>query len=331
MDSEIHAVRLGLSSVDDVELPCRAPGYRIVVQLVNGETEPQIFKCKTSAPRRWSVRPNSGVLDPGESVDVTFKLAAQSEEAANAAKVDPDRHLIVSSVVRVEVAEGLRTQRKQHPPTFDAPMLDSPGASQLRVSPIFSAPLPIRSFPPATRTPAVQIPVPVGTMNGAAPSDAESYGSVGAPLPLAGATPNGNPPMLTPLSSPMPPSPAPPKSAPRTAPTPFQKQASVAERVAELNRRNSDSPTRLASDVAMLDPAAPPGGGPSAEDSDDEDGRGARKGGLANYLLSLLHRGADEFVPWLSWKVFDVLFALLMLKLARRSRLIRDAQEAGIL
>ena len=54
-------------------------------------------------------------------------------------------------------------------------------------------------------------------------------------------------------------------------------------------------------------------------------------GGLLGALFSLLDRAADEVVPWLSWKVYDVLFALAMLYLAKRVKLIRKAQELDIL
>ena len=39
---------------------------------------------------------------------------------------------------------------------------------------------------------------------------------------------------------------------------------------------------------------------------------------------------SEELVPWLSWKVYDVLFALAMLYLGRRVQAIRYAREEGI-
>ena len=44
-----------------------------------------------------------------------------------------------------------------------------------------------------------------------------------------------------------------------------------------------------------------------------------------------LSRASDELSPWLAWKVYDVLFALLLLYLGKRVRLIRQAQELDIL
>ena len=48
-------------------------------------------------------------------------------------------------------------------------------------------------------------------------------------------------------------------------------------------------------------------------------------------MASLLSRGSEEFVPWLSWKVYDVLFALALLWLAKRVKLIERARELEIL
>ena len=41
---------------------------------------------------------------------------------------------------------------------------------------------------------------------------------------------------------------------------------------------------------------------------------------LASRLLAFLGFGFDEFEPWLKWKVYDVLFALLLVLLGRRLR-----------
>ena len=53
--------------------------------------------------------------------------------------------------------------------------------------------------------------------------------------------------------------------------------------------------------------------------------------GGASRLLSLLSRGGDEFVPWLSWKAYDVLFALAILYLAKRVKLIQRARELELI
>ena len=46
--------------------------FRIIVRLVNETAMAQAFKVKTTGPQRWSVKPNSGVLCPGEHAELTF-------------------------------------------------------------------------------------------------------------------------------------------------------------------------------------------------------------------------------------------------------------------
>ena len=70
---------------------------------------------------------------------------------------------------------------------------------------------------------------------------------------------------------------------------------------------------------------------PSSTSSDDDGSDGADAHGLLGYVRSLLWRGSEEIVPWLSWKVFDILFALLLLRLAKRFKCIRRLQELEVL
>ena len=69
----------------------------------------------------------------------------------------------------------------------------------------------------------------------------------------------------------------------------------------------------------------------------DEGGSGGqsrrrrRNRGVLGYIMSLLSRGSEEALPWLSWKVFDILFALLMLRLAKRFKFIRHLQELEVI
>ena len=77
------------------------------------------------------------------------------------------------------------------------------------------------------------------------------------------------------------------------------------------------------------------------EDGDDDDAaaddegkpRPRRRGrqGLLGLLMSLLSRGSEELVPWLSWKVFDVIFALAVLWLAKRVKFVREAKELDLI
>jgi len=45
-----------------------------VLNLTNPTTEKLCFKVKTTAPRRYCVRPNSGFIEPGEQLDVSIML-----------------------------------------------------------------------------------------------------------------------------------------------------------------------------------------------------------------------------------------------------------------
>lgn len=38
-----------------------------------------MFKIKTTAPKKYCVRPNSGVLEPGSTIEIASKLAARQE------------------------------------------------------------------------------------------------------------------------------------------------------------------------------------------------------------------------------------------------------------
>ena len=75
-------------------------------------------------------------------------------------------------------------------------------------------------------------------------------------------------------------------------------------------------------------------------DGDDEDRSGllgkllgirARDGLLGKLLGTIFSAIGEEFAPWLSWKVYDVLFAVLMLYLGRRLAWVRRARELEIL
>lgn len=93
---------------------------------------------------------------------------------------------------------------------------------------------------------------------------------------------------------------------------------SVAERVVELQKlachNSSAAPLTGARRVSDHGPLC-------AEEvgSREREGDGARQ-----WLVDLLF---DEISPWFKWKVYDVLWALLLLLLARRFKCVRKAQE----
>ena len=121
-------------AVEDFSLACSAPEYRITLRMTNDTGSHQAWKMKTNAPQRWSVRPNGGVLNPGEAVDVAFKLCGVSMEG-----IESDRHLIINAPVAIAVAARLSEQRRQNPrASLDVPNLETPGVGQRRMTPVFT-------------------------------------------------------------------------------------------------------------------------------------------------------------------------------------------------
>ena len=317
MADRVAVLTIGLSeeaSWAEIVAECTAAGgHRILVRLSNaGGASHVAYKCKTNAPRRWSVRPNGGVLAPGEEVDVTFRLCGSDVDT-----LEDDRHLILSAPVSADQAQRLRDQRAVRPRSSLAlPDLDTPRVSQHRVIPRFDVWPASSMLSPASQA----TPVPA--------SDRRS-----SPRPSPAVTTNDwmrnaeSPPSRGKL-------PAPPMSV-----AAVRRGQPVRERVAEIDRRNSTSSEPAWLSAAGVEVSTTGSHEENAEQTSEdvsdgggsESGRERRHGGLLGALLSLLDRAADEVVPWLSWKVYDVLFALAMLYLAKRVKLIRKAQELDIL
>ncbi|KAL0902515.1 hypothetical protein ABMA27_000368 [Loxostege sticticalis] len=47
-------------------------GYTTYMRLINPSTETVLFKIKTTAPKKYCVRPNSGVLEPNSKVEIAI-------------------------------------------------------------------------------------------------------------------------------------------------------------------------------------------------------------------------------------------------------------------
>ncbi|TFK40834.1 PapD-like protein [Crucibulum laeve] len=86
--------------------PSNALGFRRpLTQLVkrsltitNNNSQPVAFKVKTTAPKLYCVRPNSGRVEPGETVEVSVMLQAMREEPPLNAKCR-DKFLIQSTII----------------------------------------------------------------------------------------------------------------------------------------------------------------------------------------------------------------------------------------
>ncbi|PYH83423.1 VAMP-associated protein [Aspergillus uvarum CBS 121591] len=87
--------------LDPPELGFQRPFNREVCQMLhlkNESAEPVVFKVKTTAPKHYCVRPNSGRIDPGKHVDVQVLLQAMKEEPALDAKCK-DKFLVQTVAV----------------------------------------------------------------------------------------------------------------------------------------------------------------------------------------------------------------------------------------
>ncbi|BAE59389.1 unnamed protein product [Aspergillus oryzae RIB40] len=69
-----------------------------ILHLNNENQEPVVFKVKTTAPKHYCVRPNSGRIEPGKSVDVQVLLQAMKDEPAPDAKCK-DKFLVQTVAV----------------------------------------------------------------------------------------------------------------------------------------------------------------------------------------------------------------------------------------
>ena len=109
-------------------------GYEYIVSLCNTTETPQAFKCKTNAPRRWLVRPSTGVISPGEAVDVSIKVNRSSSLDG----LQDDRQRILCAPISPEEAERLRLLRETNPREASPPLQeDTPGLTQALVIPQF--------------------------------------------------------------------------------------------------------------------------------------------------------------------------------------------------
>ncbi|KAI0755173.1 PapD-like protein [Daedaleopsis nitida] len=71
------------------------------LQITNHNTQPVAFKVKTTAPKLYCVRPNSGRVEPGETVEVAVMLQAMKEDLPTNTKCK-DKFLIQSTIITPE-------------------------------------------------------------------------------------------------------------------------------------------------------------------------------------------------------------------------------------
>ncbi|PWN43950.1 hypothetical protein IE81DRAFT_53770 [Ceraceosorus guamensis] len=71
------------------------------LQVSNPHAQPVAFKVKTTAPKQYCVRPNSGRIEPGEKVEVQVLLQPMKEEPPTSAKCR-DKFLVQSTIITPE-------------------------------------------------------------------------------------------------------------------------------------------------------------------------------------------------------------------------------------
>ncbi|PSR98965.1 PapD-like protein [Coniella lustricola] len=87
--------------IEPFELGFRRPFTVEVSQLLklkNPNKQPVAFKVKTTAPKQYCVRPNSGRIEPGHEVEVTVLLQAMKEDPPLDAKCR-DKFLVQSVII----------------------------------------------------------------------------------------------------------------------------------------------------------------------------------------------------------------------------------------
>lgn len=87
--------------LDPPELGFKRPFNREICQVLhieNKNPDPVVFKVKTTAPKHYCVRPNSGRIEPGKHMDVQVLLQAMKQEPPSNAKCK-DKFLVQSVAV----------------------------------------------------------------------------------------------------------------------------------------------------------------------------------------------------------------------------------------
>lgn len=90
--------------IEPAELGFRRPFTQEVSEILrikNPNSTPVAFKVKTTAPKQYCVRPNSGRIEPGKAVEVTVLLQAMKQEPPLDAKCR-DKFLVQSVAVTAD-------------------------------------------------------------------------------------------------------------------------------------------------------------------------------------------------------------------------------------
>lgn len=95
-----NVVSLNPSNTIGFNRPLTAPVKRTLT-VTNNSPQPAAFKVKSTSPQFYSVSPNLGRIEPGQSIDISVTLLAKTEEPP-ASAVCKDKFLIQSAIISPE-------------------------------------------------------------------------------------------------------------------------------------------------------------------------------------------------------------------------------------
>ncbi|KAI0304278.1 VAMP-associated protein [Multifurca ochricompacta] len=136
------------------------------LSITNPNADPISFKIKTTAPKLYCVRPNSGKVEPGQTVEVQVMLQAMKEEPPLNSKCK-DKFLIQSMLIPPE-----RASLPLHD-LWNIPEGEEPGK-------IHSQKVKVNYLPPEGHPldEEDELPHRISMMSGIAPDDAHLFGTV---------------------------------------------------------------------------------------------------------------------------------------------------------
>ncbi|KAI9671720.1 MAG: phosphatidylinositol-binding protein scs2 [Alyxoria varia] len=157
--------------LDPVELGFRRPFNHEVsetLRLKNPHSDPLAFKVKTTAPKQYCVRPNSGRIEPGDQVEVQVLLQAMKEDPPLETKCR-DKFLVQSVAIPAEQDAsnwtGIEQVAKSSIQERKIRVNFLPAAGSGALTPPRDASVLNDDHPPAYSSPDSKITTPVGAIS----------------------------------------------------------------------------------------------------------------------------------------------------------------------
>ncbi|KAI0114506.1 PapD-like protein [Nemania sp. FL0031] len=170
------------------------------LKIKNPGTQPVAFKVKTTAPKQYCVRPNSGRVEPNREVEVQVILQAMKQEPAPGTKcrdkflvqsvaITPDKDFANLASIWDTIDKSLVQEKKIRVAFLDPK--SSPAADTIATTPVKSAPVNGADATPEVAPPAYSSPsdYSAGRSEFKAPIEDDSYieekPSLAAPVAIA--------------------------------------------------------------------------------------------------------------------------------------------------